>query len=71
MRHFTRVPKEKAGRLLLNCKLFRQKEILWLSIRLTCYKIGKDGEEEIPLEEIKYKRILLKISGEALAGERG
>jgi len=41
---------------------------LVLSICLSYYKIGWNKEGVMELPEIKYKRILLKISGEALAG---
>ncbi len=51
-------------------KTFQEKRKMWLSIRLSYYKIGKDmNEGVILLSDIKYKRVMLKVSGEALAGE--
>ena len=51
-------------------KTFQEKRKMWLSIRLSYYKIGKDmNEGVIQLSDIKYKRVMLKVSGEALAGE--
>ncbi len=41
-----------------------------MSFWLSYYKIGEDRKERMmDLPEIKYRRILLKISGEALAGD--
>ena len=60
-------------------KTFGEREKFRLSIGLTYYKIGGRiipwrsvnmgrRKEWIPMSQIRYKRILLKLSGEALAG---
>lgn len=62
---------KETGKIVKKEKTFFKNENLLLSIWLTYYRIGEDMKEGVKcMSEVKYKRILLKISGEALAGQQ-